>query len=554
MPATLARRHKSGSERATLGRRPTGYRGQVDAPTNQLALPSAENLGGRTLTLPVAFRVLLGAGLGTVPFVISIWMAPSHRSPYLLAYPAVILSAWMLGVAGSVTCAAVCGLLIEHFIFGTHQIELSPTNDGWIFREAIFIIGSLIAGLLTRTFATHQQRVSTARLKERLALAAAQQTAAEERERAAELSRENEGRVQLALEGANVGLWEWDIETSQSKWSSGFYRLHGLSAGGPSNYAVWRSAVHPEDIERVEAALADSLKDGSPFAAEYRVILPNNELRWLTCQANPVVEGGTPRRMIGYAGDVTRRKLADLALLETEKLAVAGRLSASIAHEVVNPLEAAMNLIYLAETTEDAPERQQYLQDSVQQLLRVAQITKQTLKFSRTRDSVLLCSGTELLHNVLDLLLPKFRLGKIDYHEQIQSDAEFLCSAGEMQQILTNILNNAAEAMPPGGGRISVRVRQSQRWGRQSEPGLRFTIGDNGSGMPKHVRERLREPFFTTKEGTGTGLGMWIVSELIERHRGTLTIRSSNQPERHGTVMSIFIPFTSERTGSAPPA
>ena len=523
----------------------------MHASSNQLALDAAAPHGTRTLTLHPAFRALLGAALGTVPFVVSVLMPPHHRSPYLLAYPVVILSAWMLGVAGSVPCAAVAGLLIEHYIFGTHQIDLSPTSAGWVFREATFIAGSLIAGLVTRTFAARQQRASTARLEEQLALANAQQTLAEERERAAELARENEGRVQLALDGASVGLWEWDIRTNQSKWSSGFYRLHGLPANGPSNYDVWRDAVHPEDIDRVETAIRRAIDERTPFTAEYRVVLPNNELRWLICHANVIADDGDPSRLVGYAGDVTRRKLADLALLESEKLAVAGRLSASIAHEVVNPLEAAMNLIYLAELTDEAPERQQHLQDAVQQLLRVAQITKQTLKFSRTRDNIALCSGTELLHNCLDLLRPKFTLGKIEYSEQVLTDAEFFCSPGEMQQILTNILNNAAEAMPAPGGRIVARIRTAQRWGRPGDAGIRFTIADDGSGMPPGVLERLREPFFTTKEGTGTGLGMWIVSELIQRHSGTLTIRSSTRPDRHGTVMSIFIPFLSERTSTA---
>ena len=478
-------------------------------------------------------------------------MSPNHRSPYLVAYPAVILSAWIWGLAGSVACAGTAGLLIEYFIFSTHQVDLAPTAGNWLFREAIFLLGSVIVGALTRSAASYRQSVILARVKEMFALLEADKAVTAERERVAQLARENEARVHLALDGANVGLWEWDIKTGTSTWSEGFYRLHGIQPETKASYEAWRNAVHPSDRKEVDAELAKALEEGRTFFAEYRICLPGNQMRWVACQGSCVFEDDKVVRMVGYSGDVTRRKLGDLALLEAEKLAVAGRLTASIAHEVNNPLGGAMNLLYLAKASSEESERQRLLDEAMQQLMRVSQIATQTLKFSRTSKRAGVCRASDLVKNTLELLRPRLNLAHITVDIETRQDLEFSCFSGEMQQILTNILINAADAIREQG-KIRVRVAGSFFW-RTSTPAVRITIVDDGSGMSPDVMRRMREPFFTTKEDTGTGLGMWIVTELIRRHHGRLSVRSKMDPTHHGTAVSMLFPvsFLENESGEA---
>src|SRR5579875_1900115 len=142
----------------------------------------------------------------------------------------------------------------------------------------------------------------------------------EERHRLMELASENEVRALLALDGANVGLWEWDLATNRWRWSNGTYRLHGLEPSTAVDHEVWRAAIHPDDRARVARELENAQAEGGAFSSEYRVSLPADEVRWVVSQGNFILAGNKPQRMFGYCGDVTRRKHSDMALLQSEKL------------------------------------------------------------------------------------------------------------------------------------------------------------------------------------------------------------------------------------------
>jgi PAS domain S-box-containing protein len=509
--------------------------GGVTKPVGPVALPSAR----QRKAIPSA---LFGALLGTVPYVASLLMSPSHRSPYLLAYPAVILSAWVWGLPGAVACASVAGAIIEHFIFTARQIDIAPSTTGWMARLFIFLAGSILVGLLTRSAAQQRERIATESFQQRLALLEAERKAANEREQAAELRLENEVRTQMALDGANAGLWERDLIRNDSKWSTGFSRLHGLAHDGIVSYEVWRSRVHPEDIDSIEKDMRRAISEVGTFDSEYRVALPGGEVRWVACHGT-VSAGpdGSAVKIISYCGDVTRRKLADLAILKQEKLAVAGRLSASIAHEVNNPLEAVTNLLYLMRSGPLNQQQTAYLDEAVQQARRVSQVASQTLKFSRTSHRSASCKPSELIENTLQLLRPKLQVAQVEVSTEVRQDPKFSCSPGEMQQVLINLINNSIEAIA-GPGKIRIRATASPDWSNRARRGVRITVADTGSGMSRETSRRMREAFFTTKEGTGTGLGMWIVSELIDKHGGKISVSSSMHPNHHGTVLSLFVP------------
>jgi PAS domain S-box-containing protein len=360
-------------------------------------------------------------------------------------------------------------------------------------------------------------------------------------DRAEELVLENEARIQLALDGAYVGLFEWNVVTNQSEWSTGFYRLHGLQPGAPASYALWRSQVHPEDIERVEAEIKRAVDEAESVDTDYRIIHPDGDLRWTSLRARVKHDPeGRPLMMSGYCGDITRRKLADAALLASDKLAIAGRMSAALAHEINNPLEAAYNLLYLARLNAAEGKQVEFLDQAIEQLRRVSEISQQTLKFARPTRPCLV-KIHEVVHSTLRLLAPKLGSSFLEARTDFRGSCELWCSPGELQQIFTNILNNAAEASHHPRT-ITIRVRNSVDWANRRTSGLRITLADTGPGMTPETLRRLREPFYTTKDGTGTGLGMWIVQELVAKMKGLISIRSSTRRSSHGTAISLFFP------------
>lgn len=243
--------------------------------------------------------------------------------------------------------------------------------------------------------------------------------------------------------------------------------------------------------------------------------------------------------------DISERKRSEETLRKTEKLAATGRLAASIAHEVNNPLEAITNLLYLLRNfckLDDTALR--YVAMAEHESKRIAEIAQQTLRFYRQSTLPQRANMAELIDSVLDLY--HGRINALNVHVQREYDAglDLFCFAGEVRQVFANFVGNALDAMMGGGGRLVVRSRRSCSWKDPEMLGVRFTVADTGSGMTADVRERVFEAFFTTKEETGTGLGLWVSQEIIQRHRGVVHLRSraAENGARGGTVFQIFLP------------
>ncbi len=228
---------------------------------------------------------------------------------------------------------------------------------------------------------------------------------------------------------------------------------------------------------------------------------------------------------------------------ENQKLITLGRLTASIAHEINNPLESVTNLLYLMEqdSTEKAAE---YLKLAQRELSRVVQITRQTLTFTRETGVPIHVQLPELIEEVLGLHSRRIDDKSLRVIRQYQAHKPVSVLPGEMRQVLSNLISNAIEATSPRG-RIVIRISPARRWSGpgQESRGLRLSIGDNGSGIPADIRGYLGEPFFTTKGQDGTGLGLWVTQAILSRYEGELKVRSSVSPTRHGTVFSVFLPI-----------
>lgn len=486
--------------------------------------------------------------LGLIPaalaFLIILLLPPDHRSPYLIAYPGVVLSAWLFGVGAGVTCAVASGALIEYFVFYTQMVPVRPIPQESGYRLLIFIVGSVAVGWLSQEVSRLRQRNETEGLKGQLETAAVERKLAEERETAQLAVHERETRLQMALKGGHVGLWDRDFEHDTVLWSDEHYRILGFEPGSvPASYELMLSAIHPEDREAVEAMFFESKAEGRPLYCEYRVVRPDGSVRWIEAQAQYERNGeGKTVRMLGVLSDITRRKQAEAALLQSEKLAVAGRLAASVAHEINNPLAAITNLLYLIAGSDSIEAVRDHAEEALNQVMRVAHITQQTLKFHRQTEAPRVTRLSEEIDSVLSLLQGKLAQSGIIVNREYRDDPEVECPSGDLRQVFANLIANALEAMSHGG-RLAIRIRRSRDWTTKAVRGLRITIADTGQGMTPEVRRRIYEPFFTTKDGAGTGLGLWVTSQIVDRLNGSLRAWSSRIENKRGTVFSLFLPF-----------
>ena len=235
------------------------------------------------------------------------------------------------------------------------------------------------------------------------------------------------------------------------------------------------------------------------------------------------------------------------ALRRSEKLAVTGRLAASIAHEINNPLEAVTNLLYLMRATENPAQAHGWLAQADQELARVAEITRQTLRFYREPSHPVDTVVAGVLRSVLVLYNSRLAAANIEVLVEIDaSEATVLASPGELRQVIANIVGNAIDAMRHGG---RLRLRISEEDGAGESPRVRLTIADTGSGIPSALLPNIFEPFVTTKGETGTGLGLWVTGEIMRRNGWDIRVRSRCGSHGSGTVFSITMPLRTAGVG-----
>jgi PAS domain S-box-containing protein len=274
---------------------------------------------------------------------------------------------------------------------------------------------------------------------------------------------------------------------------------------------------------------------------------------WLVT-AYPVRPSPNQLRWVGaIVMDVSERKRSEDALRRTEKLAATGRLAASIAHEINNPLEAITNLLYLLRRFCHLDDSAlDYVTIAEKEVQRMSEITQQTLRFYRQSTLPARATMEELLDSVLDMYSARMATLGMVLERQYKPEIDLYCFAGEIRQVISNLVSNAMDATS-GRGRLMVRARRSRDWVHPQRDGVRITIADTGSGMTGDVRDRLFEAFFTTKGATGTGLGLWVSHEIILKHHGIIHLRSRPASEggSSGTVFQIFFPDNEELKGGA---
>jgi PAS domain S-box-containing protein len=359
-------------------------------------------------------------------------------------------------------------------------------------------------------------------------------------------------RFQFSTDAAQIGYWFCDLPFEELIWDARVREHFGVSPGEPVDLAKFYLRLHPDDRERTRAAMAESITNHTSYDIEYRTIAPEGRERWIRAIGRTAYAAdGTPFRFDGITQDVTHLRLAEEALRKSEKLALVGRLAASIAHEINNPLEAVVSLVYVARTMATDDELRGYLDQAEQELYRVAHVVTQSLRFHRQSSSAVEIRISTLIESALALYRGRLQHSKVQLTTDFLDSEPLLCLAGELRQVFANLIGNAFEATRTG--RIELRARPATD-PRTGAPGIRAVVADTGSGIDSATREHLFEPFITTKGELGTGLGLWVSAEILRRHKATVQVKSSTTPGASGTVFSIFFPLDGSTPTPQPPA
>jgi two-component system, chemotaxis family, CheB/CheR fusion protein len=459
---------------------------------------------------------------------LAVWVALSfwtftpalHRHLFSLLLAAVLFSARFLGFGPALFCSLFSAACLDFFALPPYfSFSVSRAED--VERLLAFLAISVFAGSMAR-----------------------QKTLAESR--ADRSMREMAAIVENSCD-AIYGCRPDGIITS---WNRAAELLYGYSA----EQAVGSSVVilaPPERLEELEAN-REILNRGGHIAPYRSERMRKDGTR---C---PVLLSASPLRNVrgeivgtsAIARDISLEKQSEEAMRRSQKLATTGRLAASIAHEINNPLEAVINLLYLAR--HDSSRAAEYLTQAEREVGRIAQLTQQTLGFVRSSSSLDWMDPAVIMDEILQLYSSKLAGRKISVTRRYRGHCQISGYSGELRQLLANLVVNAVDAMEDRGA-LQVRVDRARDWssGRQ---GVRITVADDGGGIPRGHLGQIFEPFYTTKRDTGTGLGLWVSRGIIEKHGGSIRVRSRSdgqsegQSEKRttGTVFSIFLPRQQE--------
>ncbi len=349
---------------------------------------------------------------------------------------------------------------------------------------------------------------------------------------------ESEQRFRAVAENIPQMIWVADRETNFYYLSPKWLQYTGTNREMNGN-GGWAEALHPEDRESARKAWEVAVKTGGTYQTEYRVRRFDGEYRWHLVRAVPMHDPQAARTLwFGTTTDIQDQMRAQEALIRSEKLASVGRMAATVAHEINNPLELVMNLVYIATLDQTLqPRTLEALNTAEQELERVAHLTRQTLGFYRENTAPSDVEVTALVRDVVQMYNPKLIQREMDVIFEAEQKLQVHGIAGEIRQVVSNLVSNAIDASPPGG-KLLVRTSSVPLNGSRA---VRITLADTGEGIRPENLQRIFEPFFTTKESVGTGLGLWVSSEIVERHHGRLRVRSRRG---EGTVFSIFLPET----------
>ena len=360
--------------------------------------------------------------------------------------------------------------------------------------------------------------------------------------------RERTEALSQAQQASELATWVFNADTMETFWDEGSTEIFGRPFAELHRKALPLEFVHPDDRNHLSDALRAAVETGHPLRLEFRALWPDDEVRWLEVRGSRISSSSNLWR--GSTFDITRRKRVESALLRSEKLAAMGRLASTIAHEVNNPLESVTNLLYLMRQDNSLAEpTRSYLTLAEQELARLSHITRLTLSFARS-PSVSVVDLAEVCDSVLSIYRHRCDSLNISVQRNLTPGAEIEIPPHELRQILVNLIANAIDAVQ-GDSRI-IRLQ-----GSMQEDHAILLVEDNGAGIDTAHQAHVFDAFFTTKADMGTGIGLWVTRELVEKNNGTIFVESGDLGEGMRTRFRLQFPLATPKPAEVvaePPA
>lgn len=448
------------------------------------------------------------------PFVIVgitvlVWMLwpVMHADPFAIFLAAVIVSASFFGFVPALVCTALSVLTLGFLIFPPlSNMRISQTD-----LERLF--GFVIVSVITAGLARKRSQAETS-------------------------AGEMRGRMAAIVESSDDAILSTTAAGAITTWNSGAETLYGYS----EQEALGRHIAFLSPIEKTREVSRNlsRVRKGEHVNNYQTEHLRKNGSRVLVqISIAPLRSGKVVAGASAIVRDITAEKHSEEILRKNEKLSTAGRMASTLAHEINNPLEALANLLYLARN--NSSKCGEYLRLAEKEVDRISSITRFALGFIRESHTTSLLNVPEMIDQILALYSAKLNTGYIQVEKKYSAEANVQGYPGELRQLFANLLINSVDAMK-NGGRLCVHVSRGREWRNGSRSGVRVSIADTGFGIRPAEMHHLFEPFFTTKKDLGTGLGLWISQGIVQKHGGTIRVRSRVSPGSSGTVFHIFLP------------
>ena len=348
-------------------------------------------------------------------------------------------------------------------------------------------------------------------------------------------------RLAAIVESTDDAIISTDLKGIVTSWNRAAENMFGYRAEEMAGRSI--TAIIPNEFLADEPRILETIARGERIDHFETVRLTKNgQSIDVSLTVSPVTD--EKGRIVGaakIARDITQQKQTERAQRINERLASVGRLAATIAHEINNPLETVTNLVYLARHRSVDNDLSDFLSQAEEELANISDLTKQTLGYYRETQKAAPMRVGRLVNQLKPVFAARTRNKAVDLRIEIRDDPEINAVSDEIRHLITNLLNNSIDAVSQGG-QIRVRVSSAAQWIGTGRFGVRITVADKGSGIAPEVRSELFEPFFTTKKEVGTGLGLWLCKGIVERHRGSIRLKSSTAPGKSWTVFSVFLP------------
>jgi signal transduction histidine kinase len=495
-------------------------------------LPSNEGVR-KTLAWAAAFFLPL---LSTLLTRYSVLL---HGIPGALLFASIAMAAWF-GYAWPALFAVGLSLLLFHSVLAPLAPRL-VMGPGSLLRDLVFALVAVLLAVLNlvlrRSLTQAALRANELREAEeqREALLTRAQAAESNLREVIHTYADQVKALALAQQAGKCAAWILDTKRMQVKWLPGGFPIFGRPFEDFEGFQPPITLVEKEDQPAILEALERSLTTGVPFTPEFRLRWPNGELHWQ--EARGVCDPDAPHLIRGTTFDITERKQAELGLLSVEKLAAVGRLASTIAHEINNPLASVTNLLYLARCDDGLSETvRRYLETAEQELSRLSNVTRLTLSYARPQSMARHVNPAEVAASVLFLFRVRLDAKSIRVEHLVLDSLSIYLFADELQRILTNLVANSIDAAPVEGGLLRIKVE------REDSQAL-LTVEDSGCGIPPETVHRIFEPFFTTKGEVGTGIGLWVTRQLVEKNGGSITLVSEGLDEGMRTRFEVRFPL-----------